>query len=239
MRLGDPGGGMGEARTRAEVIHRALRRAIIEQALEPGAKLPEDGIGEQFGASRTIVRRALDMLAAEELVEFRPNRGASVIRPTLAEGRDLFGVRIDLERAVVRRLTGRLAAEDVATLTRMVEHEHHAHHHNRPEYIRLAAEFHIVLGELTGSAVLSRCLTPMVWRSALVLRLHGRPQWEGCNLSEHLDLIDALRGRDADHAERLMVAHLEAVLVRALEGQKADADSDLSDVLLRYAQSAG
>ena len=41
---------------RAGSIYRTLRHAIIEQALEPGAKLPEDTIGERFGASRTIVR---------------------------------------------------------------------------------------------------------------------------------------------------------------------------------------
>ena len=38
---------------------------VTEQALEPGAKLPEDSIGERFGASRTIVRHALGQLAAE------------------------------------------------------------------------------------------------------------------------------------------------------------------------------
>lgn len=74
-----------EERTRVEVIHAALRRAILEQALEPGAKLPEDMIGETFGVSRTIARRALELLAAEELVEFRPHRGASVVKPSLEE----------------------------------------------------------------------------------------------------------------------------------------------------------
>jgi hypothetical protein len=44
---------------RAGSIYRTLRHAIIEQALAPGAKLPEDAIGERFGASRTIVRSAL------------------------------------------------------------------------------------------------------------------------------------------------------------------------------------
>ena len=226
---------MGE-RTRAEVIHAALRKAIIEQALEPGAKLPEDMIGETFGASRTIARRALEMLAAEELVEFRPNKGASVVKPTLDEGRDLFAVRIDLERVVMRRLTGRIEPDQLALLTRMVHREHHAHHHDRPEYIRLAAEFHIVLAEMTGSAVLSRFLTQLVWRSALILRLYGRPRWESCNLQEHLDLIAALGAGDPDRTEALMVAHLESVLLRALDGRKAAGEAVLTDVLSRYAR---
>lgn len=227
---------MTETKTRAEVIHAALRKAIVEQALEPGAKLPEDVIGEQFGASRTIVRRALEMLAADELVEFRPNRGAAVSRPSLEEGRDLFNVRIELERLVARRLTGRLEPEAVTALTRMVEHEHHAHHHRRPEYIRLAAEFHIVLAEMTGNAVLARSLTQLVRRSALVLRLYGRPDWDGCNLREHLDLIEALAADDHARSETLMVEHLQSVLVRALDGHNARDEVTLAETLAGYAR---
>jgi DNA-binding GntR family transcriptional regulator len=227
-----------EERTRAEIIHAALRRAIIEQALEPGAKLSEDMVGESFGVSRTIARRALELLAAEELVEFKPNRGAFVARPTLEEGRDLFGVRIDLERVVVRRLAGTLSPEDLARLKAMVEREHHAHHHALPDYIRLAAEFHCVLGEMTGSAVLARLLTQLVWRSALVLRLYGKPRWDSCNIQEHLDLIDALGHGDGDRADRLMLQHLNSVLLRALGDDERVRDSEPGEVLLRYARQA-
>jgi DNA-binding GntR family transcriptional regulator len=227
-----------EERTRAEIIHAALRRAIIEQALEPGAKLSEDMVGESFGVSRTIARRALELLAAEELVEFKPNRGAFVARPTLEEGRDLFGVRIDLERVVVRRLAGTMAQEDLARLKAMVEREHHAHHHALPDYIRLAAEFHCVLGQMTGSAVLARLLTQLVWRSALVLRLYGKPRWDSCNIQEHLDLIDALSLGDADRADRLMLQHLNSVLLRALGDDERVRDSEPGEVLLRYARQA-
>src|SRR6266404_6828982 len=93
---------------RARLIYRALRHAIIEQALEPGAKLPEDAIGERFGASRTIVRSALTRLAAEGLVELRRNRGAAVATPSWNEARDIFDIRLGLERLVMSRLAGRL-----------------------------------------------------------------------------------------------------------------------------------
>ena len=52
-------GKKAESSDKVGVICRALRRAIIEQALEPGAKLPEDSLGERFGVSRTIARHAL------------------------------------------------------------------------------------------------------------------------------------------------------------------------------------
>ena len=48
--------------TRSDTAYHALRQAIIEQALKPGAKLPEDEIGNHFGMSRTLVRAALARL---------------------------------------------------------------------------------------------------------------------------------------------------------------------------------
>jgi ABC-type branched-subunit amino acid transport system ATPase component len=90
---------------RVATIYRALRHAIIEQALSPGAKLPEDAIGERFGASRTIVRHVLGQLAAEGLVELRRNRGAAVATPSWEEARDIFDVRLGLELTVLDNLT--------------------------------------------------------------------------------------------------------------------------------------
>ena len=54
---------------RVGIIARTLRNAIIEQAIKPGTHLPEDTIGDRFGASRTIVRAALAQLVAEGLLE--------------------------------------------------------------------------------------------------------------------------------------------------------------------------
>ena len=49
--------------SRAGNFYRAVRRVIIEQAVHPGQKLPEDTIGRQFGVSRTLVREAIARLA--------------------------------------------------------------------------------------------------------------------------------------------------------------------------------
>src|ERR1044072_3592364 len=98
---------------RTGLIYRALRHAIIEQALAPGAKLPEDAIGERFGASRTIVRAALGQLAAEGLVELRRNRGATVATPAWEEARDTFDVRLGVEGLVMARRAARRTAEGV------------------------------------------------------------------------------------------------------------------------------
>jgi DNA-binding GntR family transcriptional regulator len=113
-------------RSRTEAVHEALRLAIIDQSLRPGARLPEDAIGESFGTSRTIAREALGRLAVEGLVELKPNRGAFVANPSLEEGREVFVVRSGLERTVVQSLAGRLSGEHEKRLRALVRQEQEA-----------------------------------------------------------------------------------------------------------------
>ncbi|MGZ3289652.1 MAG: GntR family transcriptional regulator, partial [Xanthobacteraceae bacterium] len=170
---------------RVGAIYRALRHAIIEQALSPGAKLPEDAIGERFGASRTIVRHVLGQLAAEGLVELRRNRGAAVATPSWDEARDVFDVRLGLERLIVSRLAGRLTPEQIKRLESHVDDEERARGANEPLSIRLATEFHIVLAEMTGSPVLTRYVSEVASRCGLILALYSRPHSADCAVSEH------------------------------------------------------
>jgi len=231
---------MGERRTpvlRAESVYRALRRAIIEQALKPGMKLPEDSIGEQLGVSRTLVREAFGRLAVEGLVELKPNRGASVAYPTLEEARDVFEVRRGLERLVAENLAGRLTASQAAELEAHVEQEEKAHEQDGPESIRLSGEFHIKLATMTGNALLLRYVQEASSRCSLILAIYGRPHSSECAVSEHRQLIEALRSGDAARAADLMDHHLRAVVTRALLTPRVE--RDIRDVLAPYARSEG
>ena len=225
------------AGARALAVYRALRRAILEQALRPGTKLPEDSIGEQLGVSRTLVREALGRLAFEGLVELKPNRGASVAYPTLEEARDVFDVRTGLERMVVAALAGKLDAPQLARLEAHVRAEDAVHGRDGPESIRLAGEFHTLLAEMTGNALLSRYVHEVSSRSSLILAIYGRPHSSECAVSEHRQLIDALRIGDADRAQALMEGHLQAVVTRALLAPRAD--KNIRDLLAPYARSEG
>lgn len=222
---------------RAAAVYRALRHAIIEQALEPGAKLPEDAIGERFGVSRTLVRHALGQLAAEGLVELRRNRGAAVAKPSWDEARDIFDVRRGLERLVVMRLAGQLTREHAARLNGHVSDEEAARGTNEPLSIRLAGEFHIVLAEMTGSALLTRYVGEVTSRSGLILAIYGRPHSSECAVSEHRAIIDALAAGDPMAAAEVMDRHLEAVADRALIQTTSQKRRELRDVLDAYVPS--
>lgn len=223
--------------SRAPAVYRALRRAILEQALRPGVKLPEDSIGERFGVSRTLAREALGRLAVEGLVTLQPNRGASVAYPTLEEAHDVFAVRRGLEKLVVEALAGRLAGEQLRTLEEHVRREEEAHGRDGPESIRLAGEFHILLADMSGNALLARYVKEVSSRCSLILAIYGRPHSSDCAVSEHRQIIAALKSGDAASAQALMDEHLRAVFDRAL--LKPRIDKDIRDALAPYAQSEG
>ncbi len=217
--------------SRGSGVCRALRRAIIEQALQPGQKLPEDTIGKQFGVSRTIVREAIARLAIEGLVEVQHNRGASVAHPSLEEARSVFEVRRGLERMVVEHLAGRLTAEMTNTLVSHVDEEEAATR-DGPRSIRLAGEFHIMLAEMTGNELLLRYVQEVSSRCSLILALYGRPHSSECAVNEHRRLIQSLRSGDAKTAVKLMDQHLDAVATRALIAPQRT--RDIQDALGPY-----
>jgi len=223
--------------SKIDTIYQALFQAILAQELTPGTKLSEESIGPLFNVSRTLVRAALNRLHSETLVEFKPNRGASVAYPTLEEARDVFEVRRGLERLVAENLAGRLTVAQAAELEAHVEQEERAHEQDGPESIRLSGEFHIKLATMTGNALLLRYVQEASSRCSLILAIYGRPHSSECAVSEHRQLIDALRAGDAARAADLMDHHLRAVVTRALLTPRVE--RDIRDVLAPYALSEG
>ncbi|CAO4184179.1 GntR family transcriptional regulator [Methylorubrum extorquens] len=219
---------------RVGTICRSLRRAIVERALTPGDRLPEDALGERFSVSRTIARRALGQLAGEGLVELRRNRIAVVASPSWEEARDTFDVRISLERLVVQRLAGRLSAEQRAVLEAHIAGEEQASGGPEAASIRLATEFHLLLAEMTGSPVLRRYVAELGYRCALILSLYSRPHSSDCAVSEHREIVAALIAGDAERATTLMDHHLDAVAERARILKEPRRERDLIRLLAPY-----
>lgn len=201
--------------TLTDTVYDLLRRAIIEQALQPGMRLPEDTVGDQFGVSRTIVRHALVRLENEGLVVARRNRGAFVAEPSLDEAKDVFEVRHSLEGQVLRLLVDRMPENGFERLEAHVLREQGVKGRDGPVSIRLAGEFHILLAQLTGNVVLARYVSEIVLRCSLIMAMYARSHSSDCAVEEHSQIIAALRAGDADAAVRVMRHHLGAVEKRA------------------------
>ncbi|MEH6721585.1 MAG: GntR family transcriptional regulator [Aurantimonas endophytica] len=223
-----------DSASRVDRICSVVRRAIIERALAPGDKLPEDALGERFGVSRTIARQALGQLAGEGLVDLRRNRIAVVATPTFEEARDTFDIRIELERLVVRHLAGRLSKDQLAELHAHITGQEAAAGGPEAASIRLATDFHVRLARMTGKPILIRYVSEVAYRSGLSLSAYGRPHSPECGVNEHRALVDALADGDREKAVRLMAEHLESVAQRAFLPETHPRTKSLVDVLAPY-----
>ncbi|MDB5551186.1 MAG: GntR family transcriptional regulator [Rhizobium sp.] len=223
--------------SKSDAVYRTLKRAILDQALAAGTKLPEDSIGERLGVSRTIVRQALARLNGEGLIEQRPHKGACVAQPSLQDGRNIFAVRQALENLVVDTLAGKLTPQQIKQLEAHIDAEDTARANNSANSIQLAGEFHVLLAQLTDNDILSRYVTELVSRSSLILSLYGRPHSSDCAVSEHREIIQALVSSDRKKACSLMEEHIDAITTRAL--LKANPEKDFPDLLVAYAKAEG
>ncbi len=221
---------------KSDAAYTALKQAIIEGALAPGSKLPEDSLGAHFGMSRTLIRAALARLVADGLVETQQKRTATVAQPSLEEARSVFELRRCLEAEVVRLVVARWQPAMGAALEGHVRQEEQAARQQQaPVSARLAGEFHQLLAQMAANPLLERYVGEVVSRCSLILSVYGRPHAADCAIAEHRGLIDALRRGDERAARKLMASHLGSVEHRALHAEATRQDQDLGQILSRYA----
>ncbi len=220
----------------AEHLYRILTQAIVEQALAPETRLIEGDICKQFNISRHAARTAFQMLASDDLVEIRQNKGVTIAKPSIEHGMDVLRIRMELEDVVVRYLSGNLTKSQIKELRASVEHEHEFVDKDHAQYMRHACEFHRKLATMTNSKVLVGYLNPLFPQSSLVLFLYGRPNWNQCNIEEHRAITDALEAGEETKARELMRMHLEAMYQRAFTDSKREETISLTDVLAPYAK---
>ncbi|CAN7182607.1 GntR family transcriptional regulator [Variovorax paradoxus] len=192
-----------------ERIYRSVFEGVTSQRLAPGTKLPEASLCELFGVSRALVRKVLQRLAHDHIVELRPNRGAIVAMPSPEETRQIFEARRALEAALVRMAVRNATRAEVAELRRHLKQEHAAmHRYAQPEWARLASTFHLRVAKLARNPILERYLSELMSRCSLIVALYEPPGNASCEHGEHADVVEAIARGDADEAVRLMEAHL-------------------------------
>jgi DNA-binding GntR family transcriptional regulator len=190
---------------------RKLREMLVENRIPPGAKLNERELSEALKVSRTPLREAIRMLAAEGLVELLPNRGAIAVELTESDVRHTFEVMAGLEAQ-----SGALAAERItdAELTeiRAMHFEMLAAHTRRdlPAYYRLNAAIHNAINAAAKNPVLAATYHQV---NARLQALRFRSNQDGDKwrdaVGEHEEMVSALEARDAGRMRAVMASHLD------------------------------
>lgn len=216
-----------------------LRSMVFERDLAPGELIDEVGLASRWQISRTPLREALKVLAAEGLVELEPRRGSRVVALSDDDADALFPVMALLEGRCAVEVTLRASDTDVAELRRLHETlERHAAAQDIDAYYRANHVFHTRLQALAANRWLDR-VTGDLRRFARLLRgrqltLPGRIER---SIAEHRELIEAIERRDAERAGNAMHAHLMSQLV-ALKALRAQALASANKAERRRGQRA-
>jgi DNA-binding GntR family transcriptional regulator len=202
-----------------EQVAQRLRQMLVEGRIAPGAKLNERELCEVLEVSRTPLREAIKMLAAEGLVELVPNRGAIAVSLSEADIRHTFEVMGGLEALSGELAAQRITDEELAEL-RAMHYEMLAAWTRRDlsNYYRLNALIHRGINAAAKNPVLSATYDRVNARlHALRFRSNQDEEKWKTAVKEHEQMIDALAARDTKAMRAVLATHLKNKLDVVLE----------------------
>lgn len=188
-----------------------LRTMIVEGVLPDGEKVPERELCEKLGVSRTPMREALKVLAADGLLTLEPNRGARVRAITLEDLEQVFPLMGALEA-----LAGELACRNISE-PQLVElrqtHQIMLEHFRREDmsgYFKHNQRIHELIMEAASNPTLAttyRSLAIRVRRARYLANM-SKDRWQQA-VNEHEEIMEALEQRDGDRLGAILKRHLE------------------------------
>jgi DNA-binding GntR family transcriptional regulator len=205
-----------------------LTRAIAQHRIPPGMRLVEAQIVESLDANRNHVQAALQRLALQRIVTIEANRGARVSKPSAQEAREVFAARRAIERAIIEALTPEKISVNQARIHDHIQNERRAiETRDRRSIVRELSNFHRLLADVSGNAVLKDIFDNLMLRSSIIVALYQRNDEPSCQHDEHTNILQAIEKNDQETAVSLMIDHLNH-----LEHELALDDEDTPEIQL-------
>jgi DNA-binding GntR family transcriptional regulator len=197
----------------SEAIFRHIGRAIVEGTIPPNQRLVETQLCAQFGCSRSPLREAIRMLAAEGLVTITPRRGARVVELTPKALRDVFEVRVLLEGLAARLAGENRTDADVAELRSLSSAMRSVVGSGTEDrFFALNNDFHEALSRIGGNAYLASLQETAANRTFLPLFLFLSDSKHLAKAVEaHEEIVAAIARQDASEAEGAMSRHIREI----------------------------
>lgn len=199
----------------AERVYTHIKQAVLDRRYEGGTLLTEGDLAEAVGVSRTPVREALLRLEVEGLIKLYPKKGALVLAVSAQEIADVVETRLLVEEFAARKAVP-ASAKLISRLEELLDEQRQ----------------HVAAGDLAAVSVADRCFHAEIVRHAgneILSRLYDQlrdrqlrmgvavmeahPGRIAANITEHGELLDAIRAGDADGAAQVVRRHVSRVKV--------------------------
>ncbi len=206
-----------------------LRDYIVKGVLAPGVKLNERELCETLGISRTPLREAIKVLAAEGLIEISANRGAAVTKLAESEIDEMFELMSGLEAFTGELACERITPHEIAEIKAL----HYAmvacrEREDLSGYYGYNQQIHDRINEAARNCALrqtylsiNRRLQAMRFKS----NFH-KSKWDHA-VHDHEEMIKALESRDGKRLSAILRQHLldkrDVVLVTLVTARETPA----------------
>jgi len=216
-KLSDLNGSLGER------VYAAIKGAILSLDFSPGAVIRKKEICEWFEISRSPVSDALTKLASEDLVDIVPQSGTRVSRLSMTDIREFAFLREALEVAAVRHAAISRSEEVLARLMRNIEMQKLlVLDADKDDFFKSDAQFHREIMLTTNNVRLPttvKALSSHLDRARILLV--PEPQRLAETVEEHIAIVEAIKHKNMDMAQKAMAEHLQQ-LIRRLEPLEKD-----------------
>ena len=193
-----------------------LRQQIFARQLEPGSWIDEQKLAADYGISRTPLREALKVLAAEGLVTMKVRRGAYVTEMSADDVKQINHLLGLLESDAAGVVAQRASDEQIHEL-RALHDKLEKQVRQRDAFFATNEQFHIRLLQMSGNRWLEQTVHDL--RKVMKLNRHHSLFRQGRlaeSLAEHREVMQAIERRDAEGAVRLMRRHFDNGLAAAV-----------------------
>lgn len=193
-----------------------LRQQIFARELEPGSWIDEQKLAADYGISRTPLREALKVLAAEGLVTMKVRRGAYVTEMSAEDVKQIYHL-LGLLESDAAGVVARHASDEQLRELRTLHDKLEKQVRQRDAFFATNELFHIRLLQMSGNRWLEQTVHDL--RKVMKLNRHHSLFRQGRlaeSLAEHREVMQAIERRDAEGAVRLMRRHFDNGLAAAV-----------------------
>ncbi len=198
---------------RGRVFNR-IREDILSGKYKENEELKEVQIGKELGISRTPVREALRQLELEGLVNIIPNKGAYVRGISQKDIHDIYVIRSYLEGLAARWACEKISDAEIEALEENVYvSEFYIQKKHYDTIVELDSQFHETIYKASGSEILEHQLSTYHHYVERIRKVSlGREERARKSNEEHGAILDAIKKRDADLAEKLAHEHIMSTI---------------------------
>lgn len=213
-------------------IYKFLRKDIVCCRINPGTVLSEKEVSERFDVSRQPVREAFIKLAADGLIEIRPQRGSYVCKISLSHVQQLSFIRETIESEIAKRAAVLAGYQQIAALEDIIEQQKNsARHNNTFEFFEFDDDFHRLLANIANCGlawnIIDNNKAPVDRVRFMSLDKITAPE---LIVPQHARIVDAIKNKNPDEAASFMRVHLSEISQNLKQAYKNNSSWFIDDL---------